>query len=155
MNDAAIGVFDSGMGGLTCVNELNHLTDAHLKAYYKGIEDIYLGSRRSGSILDGFFATLPLYCQLDCSFDGLLNAQKDFSKIILARLNEGHKDVELKRPSTDGHLEKKENIIIKMMLKDSGLVQKKKKGAPDDDWFWLHPFVCYVYSDNEKYFENE
>lgn len=129
--------------------------DAHLKAYYKGIEDIYLGSRRSGSILDGFFATLPLYCQLDCSFDGLLNAQEDFSKIILARLNEGHKDVELKRPSTDGHLEKKENIIIKMMLKDSGLVQKKKKGAPDDDWFWLHPFVCYVYSDNEKYFEKE
>lgn len=129
--------------------------DAHLKAYYKGIEDEYLRRRRSGNILDGFFAAISLYCQVDCSFAELLGAQKDFRDIILKRLKEGHNDVELKRPSTDGHLEKKENIIIKMMLEDSGLVQKKKEGAPDDDWFWLHPFVCYVYSDNENYFEKE
>lgn len=129
--------------------------DAHLKAYYKGIEDGYLRRRRSGNILDGFFATLPFYCQLDCSFDGLLNAQKDFSNIILKRLMEGHNDVELKRPSTDGRSEKKENIMVKMMLEDSGLVIKKEKCNRNDDWFWLHPFVCYVYSNEEKYFEKE
>lgn len=129
--------------------------DAHLKAYYKGTDDKYLPLRKSGNILDEFFATISLYCQVDCSFDELLEAQRDFKNIILDRLSEEHNDVELKRPSTDGHSEKKENIMIKMMLEDSGLVQKKKEGDPHDDWFWLHPFVCYVYSDNEKYFEKE
>ena len=129
--------------------------DAHLKAYYKGTDDKYLQRRKSGNILDGFFATISLYCQVDCSFDELLGAQKDFKDIILNRLREGYNDVELKRPSTDGHSEKKENIMVKMMLEDSGLVKKKEEGDSHDNWFWIHPFVCYVYSDNEKYFEKE
>ena len=135
----------------TCLYEK---ADTHVKAYYKG-EDIYLGSRRSGNILDGFFATLPLYCQVDCSFDGLLNAQKDFSNIILKRLMEGHNDVELKRPSTDGHSEKKANIMVKMMLEDSGLVVRISDEDAKNDKFNLHPFVRYVYSDNEEYFKQE
>ena len=114
--------------------------------------------RKSGNILDEFFATLPLYCQVDCSFDGLLSAQKDFSNIILKRLMEGHNDVELKRPSTDGHSEKSEkkaNIMVKMMLEDSGLVVRISDEDAKNDKFNLHPFVCYVYSKTEKYFEKE
>ena len=132
--------------------------DTHLKNYYKGQNDGCLGMRKSGNILDEFFATLPLYCQVDCSFDGLLSAQKDFSNIVLKRLMEGHNDVELKRPSTDGHSEKSEkkaNIMVKMMLEDSGLVVRISDEDAKNDKFNLHPFVCYVYSKTEKYFEKE
>ena len=41
------------------------------------------------------------------------------------------------------------------MLEDSGLVVRINDECAKKDEFNLHPFVCYVYSDNEKYFEKE
>ncbi len=51
MNDAAIGVFDSGMGGLTCVKELNHLMPNENIIYFGDTARIPYGTRGKETII--------------------------------------------------------------------------------------------------------
>lgn len=138
--------------------------DSHLKIYYREGTDISLKDRAKGKILDEFFATLPLYCQVKCSFTELLKAKDEYKAIIIDRLTTdiGDAVVVLKRGeeiSTDSPTGRKpnkiENKMLKTMLEDSGLVVRINNECAKKDEFNLHPFVCYVYSDNEKYFEKE
>ena len=139
--------------------------DSHLKIYYREGTDISLKDRAKGKILDEFFATLPLYCQVKCSFTELLKAKDEYKAIIIDRLTTDIGDavvVVLKRGeeiSTDSPTGRKpnkiENKMLKTMLEDSGLVVRINNECAKKDKFNLHPFVCYVYSDNEKYFEKE
>ena len=149
--------------------------DSYLKAYYKEGKEDKIGKRTRGPILDEFFQTLPLYCQPGCEYKKLGDAVAAYREIIKSVLenvdqnrdSKGNVTVELVRPDTEGtdsaHEEEGEhktpeipnNVMAKMMLEDSGLVIKVESGNKEDDRFYLHPFVCYVYSTNEKYFEKE
>ena len=51
MKDYAIGVFDSGMGGLTCVNELNRIMPNENIIYFGDTARIPYGSRSKDTIL--------------------------------------------------------------------------------------------------------
>lgn len=51
MNNAAIGVFDSGMGGLTCVKELNRLMPNENVIYFGDTARIPYGTRSKETIL--------------------------------------------------------------------------------------------------------
>ena len=51
MNNAAIGVFDSGMGGLTCVKELNRLMPNENIIYFGDTARIPYGTRSKDTIL--------------------------------------------------------------------------------------------------------
>ena len=46
MNNGAIGVFDSGLGGLTCVKELNELMPDEDIVYFGDTARIPYGTRR-------------------------------------------------------------------------------------------------------------
>lgn len=147
--------------------------DNHLKAYYKEGGDGKIGKRTRGPILDEFFQTLPLYCQPGCEYKKLEAAVGAYKKIIGTALedvdqnrgDDGNITVKLVRTDTErtdsvpaGEHRTPEipnNVMAKTMLNDSGLVIKVESGNKKDDRFYLHPFVCYVYSTDEKYFEKE
>ena len=51
MNNSAIGVFDSGIGGLTCVKELNRLMPNENIVYFGDTARIPYGTRSKETIL--------------------------------------------------------------------------------------------------------
>lgn len=51
MNNAAIGVFDSGMGGLTCVKELNEIMPNENIIYFGDTARLPYGTRSRETIM--------------------------------------------------------------------------------------------------------
>ena len=71
MNDCAIGVFDSGLGGLTCVKELNRLVPNENIIYFGDTARVPYGTRSRETILE--------YAEQDINF-----IKKHNAKLIIA-----------------------------------------------------------------------
>lgn len=71
MNDCAIGVFDSGLGGLTCVKELNRILPNENIVYFGDTARVPYGTRSRETILE--------YAEQDINF-----IKKHSAKLIIA-----------------------------------------------------------------------
>ena len=77
MNNNAIGVFDSGLGGLTCLKELNKLIPNENVIYFGDTARLPYGTRSRETILE--------YARQDIAF-----VKKQNVKMIIAASTDGY-----------------------------------------------------------------
>ncbi len=124
--------------------------DAQLKIYYQN----QLGERDRGALLDELLKNLPLYCDSKCNSKRLKIVAKSFQELVKNAAANKKTQLDLKDTTTSQSVRRHENLVVKRMFVESGLLTKTNLGNPDSDDFTVHPFVVYIYSD-QKLFQKD